>query len=105
MRGFELLVPLQMAERQREASEARLVREAGRPPHVHEPSQPAAGEVDVIDIEKPAWEHNVLPVLRGWPYDSSYADQTRIANRSRSADTEPVLQRLLQRFGSRTRTS
>jgi len=109
MRGFELLVPLQMAERQREASEARLAREARRPAHVHEPvevHEPAADDGDLIDVEQPAWkDDSVLPVLRGWPYDSSYADRRPERKHAGSVDTEPVLQRLIQRFAIRTKTS
>ena len=108
MRGYELLVPLQMAERQREASEARLVREAERPVYVHEPveaREPVVDDDDLIDIEQPTWEEdNLLPTLRGWPYDTSYTNQQH-DKRPGSDDTEPVLQRLIQRFASRSRTS
>jgi len=98
-----------MAERQREASEARLAREAKRPVYVDEPvvvQEPAVGDGDLFDIEQPKWkDDSVLPVLRGWPYDSSYAAKRPERKLPGSVDTEPVLQRLIQRFASRTKTT
>jgi hypothetical protein len=103
MRGFELLVPLQQAERERQAAEARLAREASRPAHVHEP---VVEDTEMIDLDQPTWDdESVLPVLRGWPYDTSYSRPKHTDSRAKAVNTEPVLQRLVQRFAGRSKTS
>jgi hypothetical protein len=100
MHGYELLVPFMIADRERQAKEARLAHLAADDvPFQH---QTPDVEVGAADIPAAETEARWLPALRDWPYDSSRVKREDAeAGRTISASTIPALGRLINRFTGR----
>jgi hypothetical protein len=103
MHGYELLVPFLIADRERKAKEARLAHLADEEPFVH---QTTDAEIPAAEIPATAIEDSWMPVLRGWPYDASRVKREDPDHGwARSAATQPVLGRLINRFTGPPKTA
>lgn len=98
MHGYELLVPFLIADRERKAKEARLAHLAAQEPFEHQ-----ATDVEIPEAEI---DNSWIPALRGWPYDASLVKRNDPdPSRARSASTQPVLGRFINRFTGRQKAA